>query len=193
MRKHRIIAIIFCFFLLCTFQGLAKTSSYTDPTLGFSLELPENWQKQKPEDSVRPYFVTFYGPKDSTGFVPTFVVAVVDKQKDFQAFVDAEIKLTEKTQKGYKLIKKECKTQKRCEVVGNYPYDPKIFIPSKKDQQKIIGEYTIKNRHVFIQGENKFYVLSAGCFTIKCNEYEKTISAMMNSFKEAGLLDKYFQ
>jgi hypothetical protein len=189
---------IIIFSVILMYHGFALTS-YKNPTLGFSLELPDGWRKT--EDSPRPYYVTFYGPKDTSGFVPTFVIAVAEKQKDFKSFVDASIKEAQKSTKDYKLKSKECKKTKSCKVLATYSFDPKSVMVDSKD--KAFGKLPIKSMQIFIGGDKKFYILTAGCFTMHFAKHEKIFTRMINSFKEDkadapkekknGLLDRYFK
>ena len=169
MKEFKVISLILCCFLVFSYKSIAKTTAYKDSTHGFSLKIPAGWQQKK--DSLRSHYVTFYRPEDKTGHIPTFVVTIVDKQDDFIAFVDAVIKEEEAKTKDYVVINKTCTQKNRCEVLTTYSFDPKSIMVDTKKQKNVIGVDSLKTRQIFIKGENKFYVLSAGSFNILFNHY----------------------
>ncbi len=191
MKKLLFFGFLFCGMLVFSYQSNAKTNAYKDSTHGFSLEIPAGWQKEK--DSIRPHYVTFYGPRDKSGSIPTFVITVIDKQADFIAFVDAVIKESQEKTKDYFVIKKTCTEKIRCEALATYSFDPKSIMLDTKNKKNGIGVDKLKTRQIFLNGKNKFYILSAVSLGLRFNQYEKDFKILLDSFKEnTGFLDKYF-
>jgi serine/threonine-protein kinase len=151
-------------------------SIYAFPTEGIKIKYPENWEKQKIQDSVTKEMVRFLPPQETNSEQEKLSITVEDLS-------NKPLTLNEYTNLSINEIKQHTEEaniiDSRSATLANRPAHLVVYTSNKEP-------YSLKKMEIWTLKNNKAYIITYTAKENKYSQFLKTAKEMIKSFEIIG-------